>query len=103
VETVSKVQSIIHATPPQTAQRAPSGEHEGYDALWTAKDVADYLRASISWVYQKSEGGLLPCLPRLPGSNFLRFDPVAVRAYARGEWRPETVVPMRTRRSRTNR
>ena len=72
----------------------------GHGPLWTARDVAGYLRASTSWVYQKSEAGLLPCLPPLPGSNFLRFDPAAVKAYARGEWRPVPTTPVRTKRLR---
>jgi hypothetical protein len=87
----------------------PTGQEHGPDAataslesdscLWTAKDVARYLRASVSWVYQKAEAGLLPCLPRLPGSNLLRFDPAVVKGYARGEWRPNSVVaPSRSRR-----
>jgi hypothetical protein len=58
------------------------------ESLWTVKDVAVYLRASTSWVYQKAEAGLIPHLPRLPGSSFLRFEPEAIRAYARGEWQP---------------
>jgi hypothetical protein len=65
------------------------------DRLWTARDVAHYLHASASWVYQKAEAGLLPCLPRLPGSNFLRFDPEMIRAYARGEWKPANVILIR--------
>jgi excisionase family DNA binding protein len=56
--------------------------------LWTVKDVAEYLRASTSWVYQKAEAGLIPHLPRLPGSSFLRFEQDAIKAYARGEWQP---------------
>jgi hypothetical protein len=59
-------------------------EAAGSNMLWTAKDVAAYLRTSVSWVYQKAESGLMPCLPRMPGSNFLRFDTAAVKAYARG-------------------
>ncbi len=58
------------------------------DRLWTARDVAKFLVVSTSWVYHRAEAGLLPVLPRLPGSNLLRFDPVAIKAYARGEWRP---------------
>ena len=50
--------------------------------LWDANDVARYLKVSRSWVYQRAEAGLLPCL-RLGG--LLRFDPEKVRAFARGE------------------
>jgi len=49
------------------------------DALWDANDVAHYLKASRSWVYQKAEAGLLPYL-RIGG--LLRFDPRAIRAWA---------------------
>ncbi len=51
-------------------------------SLWDATDVARYLKASRSWVYQRAETGILPCL-RIGG--LLRFDPEAVKAYARGE------------------
>jgi excisionase family DNA binding protein len=53
-----------------------------HQPLWTAVDVANYLRASRSWVYHRAESGLLPCL-RVGG--LLRFDPEVIRAYARGE------------------
>jgi excisionase family DNA binding protein len=52
------------------------------ESLWDANDVARYLRASRSWVYHRAESGELPCL-RIGG--LLRFEPEAVRAYARGE------------------
>ncbi len=52
------------------------------DTLWTAVDVARYLRASRSWVYQRAEAGDLPSL-QLGG--LLRFEPEVVRAFARGE------------------
>ena len=50
--------------------------------LWDANDVARYLKVSRSWVYQRAEAGVLPCL-RVGG--LLRFDPATVRAFARGE------------------
>jgi excisionase family DNA binding protein len=53
------------------------------DKLWTAKQVADYLNVSRSWVYQHSENGTLP---RLQIGALVRFDPEAIRAYAH---RPE--------------
>ena len=52
------------------------------DSLWDARDVARYLQVSRSWVYHRSESGLLPCL-RI--GALVRFDPEAIRAYARGE------------------
>jgi excisionase family DNA binding protein len=61
--------------------------------LWTAQDVAHYLKASRSWVYQKAEAGVLPCL-RIGG--LLRFDPEAVVAFSRGDAPPQArVVPLR--------
>ena len=52
---------------------------EAGDALWTAQDVADYLKCSKSFVYKMSEAGKLKGL-RI--GTLLRFEPVAVRAFA---------------------
>ena len=52
------------------------------ESLWDALDVARYLKTSRSWVYMHANSGELPCR-RIGG--LLRFDPGAVRAYARGE------------------
>lgn len=57
--------------------------------LWDANDVARYLKVSRSWVYQRTEAGLLPCL-RLGG--LLRFDPDTVRAFARGDLQPPKML-----------
>jgi excisionase family DNA binding protein len=54
--------------------------------LWTAIDVAAFLRVSRSWVYHRAESGELPYL-RVGG--LLRFDPEAIRNFARGELRDE--------------
>jgi excisionase family DNA binding protein len=62
------------------------------DELWDANGVARYLKVSRSWVYQKAEVGDLPCL-RVGG--LIRFDPAAVRAFARRDTRPAKVVPFR--------
>jgi excisionase family DNA binding protein len=65
------------------------------EGLWDANDVARFLKASRSWVYHRAESGELPCL-RVGG--LLRFDPAAVRAFARGELRPGArVVPLPSR------
>lgn len=58
------------------------GQHEVLEPLWDAKDVAAYLKVSRSWVYHEAESGLLPCL-RIGG--LLRFDPILVRNFARGD------------------
>jgi hypothetical protein len=50
------------------------------EALWDANDVARYFRASRSWVYQQAEAGLLPCVR---AGGLLRFEPGAMRAFAR--------------------
>ncbi len=50
------------------------------EQLWDANDVANFLKVSRSWVYQKAEAGLLP---HLKVGGLLRFDPEEIRAYAR--------------------
>jgi excisionase family DNA binding protein len=65
------------------------------ESLWTANEVASYLRVSRSWVYHRAESGELPCL-RVGG--LVRFDPEAIRAFARGEKPPGAkVVALRIR------
>lgn len=59
-----------------------STAEQANEGLWDARDVAGYLKASRSWVYMRAEAGNLPCL-RIGG--LLRFEPVAIRAFARGE------------------
>jgi excisionase family DNA binding protein len=72
---------------------AVSGPHP---SLWDANDVARYLKVSRSWVYQRAESGLLPCL-RVGG--LVRFDPEAVHAFAHGDVRPTRLVrtPVKSR------
>lgn len=53
-----------------------------FENLWNVSDVSNYLKASKSWVYMKAEAGTLPSL-RIGG--LLRFEPEAVRAFARGD------------------
>lgn len=69
-----------------------AGEPSPFESLWTVADVAGYLKASRSWVYQKAEAGLLPSM-RIGG--LLRFDPEAVRAWAHGTPTVAPVVPIR--------
>lgn len=54
-------------------------EAENDATLWTAADVAAYLKVSRSWVYHRVEAGLLPYL-RVGG--LIRFDPAAIRQHA---------------------
>ena len=65
-----------------------------FEVLWTAEDVAAYLKASRSWVYQKAEAGVLPSL-RVCG--LLRFEPTIVREFARHTPQTTVVVPLTKR------
>ena len=60
-------------------------------ALWDTKDAAGFLKVSRSWVYHQAEAGLIPYL-RI--GSLLRFDPTAIRQFAKGEWRPANVLAM---------
>jgi excisionase family DNA binding protein len=74
------------------AAHSPANDGEGstrsrepFERLWDANDVAAHLNVSRSWVYHRAESGELPCL-RVGG--LLRFEPEAVRSYARGQIAP---------------
>jgi excisionase family DNA binding protein len=91
--------TIVYARRPGAATRAPAGSRRPAGGLWGPREVASFLGVSRSWVYQKSEEGLLPVI-RMPGSSLLRFDPTSVEAYARGEWTPpktRAIPPSRSR------
>jgi excisionase family DNA binding protein len=47
------------------------------DQLWTARDVARFLQASVSWVYHASASGNLPYVKV---GGLLRFHPEEIRA-----------------------
>jgi excisionase family DNA binding protein len=66
--------------------RPPPSQPEG---LWSAIDVARYLKVSKSWVYHHAESGELPCIRVGP---LVRFEPEAIRSFARGKTHG-TVVP----------
>lgn len=67
----------------EEARRAP---------LWTARDVADYLKVSRSWVYWHAEAGNLPSV-KIGGHR--RFFPDEIEAYVRGsDMPPRTVIPL---------
>ena len=67
--------------------------------LWDANDVARYMKVSRSWVYQRAEAGLLPCL-RLGG--LLRFDPTrSAHSRAVSFRRPRCCLSPVLRRERT--
>jgi len=64
------------------------------DRLWTPQEVANDLKVSRSWVYQKAESGMIPVF-RMPGSSLLRFNPGTIRAFANGETRLVKDFPFR--------
>jgi excisionase family DNA binding protein len=53
-----------------------------HDTLWTAEDVAAFLKTSRSWVYGAAQRGALPSL-KIGG--LLRFEPAAIRAFIKGQ------------------
>ena len=66
------------------------------EPLWTAKDVAAYLRASVKWVYHHASKGNLPCIHV---GGLRRFEPAKVRewleAHRSGSEKPlAKVVPI---------
>ncbi len=61
---------------------APHAAAHATEPLWTAEDVAAFLRVSLSMVYKLRRMGTLPAVR--VGALF-RFQPDEVRAYARGE------------------
>jgi excisionase family DNA binding protein len=68
-----------------------SASQPSIEPLWDAKDVANFLKVSRSWVYQHAEAGTLPSV-KIGG--LLRFAPDEIRAYAFGERRGACVVPL---------
>jgi hypothetical protein len=63
------------------------------DGLWTADDVAGYLKLSRRWVLNEAAAGRMPHR-RIPGCSVkgVRFVPDEIRAFALG---PSAAVPMR--------
>ena len=57
---------------------AASRERALRDVAW----AAEFLGVSKSWVYQATASGALPCV-RIGAA--VRFDPVAIKAWVRGE------------------
>ena len=62
------------------------------EQLWTVREVASFLRCSSSKVYRSAEVGHLP---KLVIGGQLRFEPEAVRSYARGTPAPRAHVVVR--------
>jgi excisionase family DNA binding protein len=61
---------------------APHATQHTSEPLWTAEDVAAFLRVSLSMVYKLRRQGSLPAIR--VGALF-RFQPDAVRTFAGGE------------------
>jgi excisionase family DNA binding protein len=78
----------------EASQRASAGAVAGApEALWTAAEVAGYLRCSRSKVYQAAEARTLPSL-HVGGQ--LRFEPERIRAWARNPTvSPGRLLPIR--------
>ena len=66
----------------QDVTEGMSGYRLDEGSLWDARDVARYLKKSVSWVYHAAAADEVPCR-RIGGS--LRFAPEEIRAFARGE------------------
>ena len=61
------------------------------EKAWKAKDVAEFLQASESWVRHAAAAGRLPC-KKIGG--LLRFDPAEIRALVtNGEAAPVRILP----------
>lgn len=65
-----------------TPHAASSENRRVPDPLWTAEDVAAFLRVSLSMVYKLRRQGSLPAVR--VGALF-RFQPDTVRAFARND------------------
>jgi excisionase family DNA binding protein len=72
-----------------TTSAAPANNDS---ALWDVAGASSFLGVSTSWVYHRAAAGTIPCIR--VGHN-LRFDPEALRAWARGERRGGRVVPLK--------
>ena len=70
------VVELPRAGSPDARGRQPT-DREG--ELWTASDVARYLKTSRSWVYLATASGRLP---RVRVGHLRRFDPVKIRTWA---------------------
>lgn len=73
---------------PNTVAQAQS-ERQNDDVLWTTPEVAAYLKVGISTVRRYVEHEGLPTV-RFVGS--VRFEPEAVKEWAKGDHTPEADV-----------
>jgi excisionase family DNA binding protein len=63
----------------------------GDEPLWTVAEVAAFLNVSRSFVYQACAG---KTMPHVRVGTALRFDPVTLRAWVRGEHSMTKVVTL---------
>ena len=62
------------------------------DRLWNVDEVAQFLGASRSWVYQRAADGRIPSR-RIVG--LLRFDPEEIRKLGTKDPKPAAPIPFR--------
>ena len=64
-------------------------------SMWRAKDLAAFLKVSLSWVYKRTEAGDIPCHRK---HGVVRYDPEEIRSWLkeRGDCRAK-VYPLRQR------
>jgi excisionase family DNA binding protein len=75
--------AAIASSPPPRAEFDHGPVALSMDRLWTVRQAAAFLGCSTSWVYKAAERGELP---RARGLGWgLRFVPVDVHAFARGQ------------------
>lgn len=65
----------------KTKQQKPKKRWAPGKPVWTADEVAAFIKCSVSYVYKSAERGELPCV-RV--GRMLRFRPDAVRALVLG-------------------
>jgi excisionase family DNA binding protein len=52
------------------------------EILWKREDVANYLGVSVRWVEQQVAARAIPHVP-LPGKRLVRFQPEAIKEWAK--------------------
>lgn len=64
------------------------------EPLWTADDLAGFLKCSRSSIYQRTAPGAKYPIPCLRLGGLLRFDPAEIRAWVREPSRVATVLTL---------
>ena len=76
----------------ENTDRRQQDRREASKALWDARDVAAFFKASRNWVYQQAELGKIPSV-RIGG--LLRFDPEKIKALGNGELLPVSMARLK--------